>query len=139
MKRLRHALWTSCAVAVGVSALAACTRRGGGPHLQLASPSQAPNFGDAPSVTEESAHRGYGGGGGASGSSGEGSATNAASGGAASVVGPIVGGALGVGAAAAAVGAGLVTCEPGSDTHGDASTLDLCSGQRSPGTVKTAP
>lgn len=109
---------------------AACTRARG-PHLQLVTPSAAtPDFGDAPSRSTESLRQGgpTGGGGGAArrdpvGNSGTGG----------NAVGPIIGGAIGVGAAAAAIGGGAVTCQPGNDSPPSGSSVNVCSGERTPG------
>jgi hypothetical protein len=107
----------------------ACTRRGGGPHLQLVTPSGAtPNFGDAPSRSSESLRQGGPGGGG-----GAAQADPAGNGGArGNAIGPIIGGAVGVGAAAAAVIAGAIKCEPGADSPSTGSSVNLCSGERTP-------
>lgn len=48
-------------------------------------------------------------------------------------IGPIIGGAVGIGAAAAAVGTGAIECKPGTDTPSTATKLNLCSGERAPG------
>jgi hypothetical protein len=107
----------------------ACTRRNGGPHLQLVTPSAStPDFGDAPSRSSESLRQG-GGGGGGGGASTE-APPGAGSGGRGSVVGPIIGGAIGVGAAAAAVGAGAIQCQPGTDSPSNGASVNLCSGER---------
>jgi hypothetical protein len=111
---------------------AACSRRGGGPHLQLVTPAAAtPDFGDAPSRSSESLRQGPGGGGGGVASSSEpargGSAGNGVP------IGPIVGGAVGIGATAAAVGAGAIECKPGTDMPSGATKVNLCSGERAPG------
>jgi hypothetical protein len=112
-----------------VLATAACTRRNGGPHIKLATPSAAtPNFGDAPSRSTESLQRGGGGGGGGTAPSEPPSAGGARG----NAVGPIIGGAIGVGAAAAAVGAGAVQCQPGTDSPSNGSSVNLCSGNRVP-------
>jgi len=109
----------------------ACTRRGGGPHLQLVTPSAAtPNFGDAPSRSSESLRQGGPGGGGGGTAQPE-PAGNAGTRG--NPVGPIIGGAIGVGAAAAAVGAGAIKCQPGTDSPSSGSSVNLCSGDRTPG------
>jgi hypothetical protein len=47
-----------------------------------------------------------------------------------SAIGPLLGGAVGVGAAAAAVGAGAVECKPGRDTSAVNGKLDVCSRPR---------
>jgi hypothetical protein len=112
----------------------ACTRRGGGPHLQLVTPSAAtPDFGDAPSRSSESLRQGGPGGGGGGGGTAQ--AQPAGNGGArGNAIGPIIGGAIGVGAAAAAVGAGAIKCEPGNDSPSTTgSSVNVCSGERTPG------
>ena len=127
---LRKGIYSRALTMTTIAVLAtACTRRGGGPHIQLVTPSAAtPDFGDAPARSSESQRQGGpGAGGGAqqpAPSGNAGTRTNA--------VGPIIGGAIGVGAGAAAIGAGALTCEPGNDSPSRGSTMNLCSGERTP-------
>jgi hypothetical protein len=109
----------------------ACTRRGGGPHLQLVTPSAAtPDFGDAPSRSSESLQRGGGAGGGGGAARAE---TNGNAGARGNALGAIIGGAIGVGAAAAAVGAGAIRCQPSTDSPSSGASVNVCSGERTPG------
>ena len=121
-------------VALGIVMLtllgSACTRRGGGPHLQLVTPSAAtPDFGDAPARSSESIQRGGGAGGGGGAARAEPNGNGGARG---NVVGPIIGGAIGVGAAAAAFGAGAIKCQPGTDSPSSGASVNVCSGEHTP-------